>query len=398
MLKALACASVFFATTYFIKQNQHRIGRDPESKTQHKDGFENVKNAFVVVVGLGGVGSAAAHVLLRSGVKKMRLIDPDLVTLSSLNRNALAQRCDVGRSKVSTMKDYFSRIVPETDIEIVEAFFEIEVADNLLQGKPDYVLDCIDDTKTKLQLLKYCYENEIKVISSFGAGGGIDPTTIKVSDIKQTHTCPLGRVLRKSLAEENITTGIICVYSTEKNKKKLILHQEDLERLREQNIQRKVRVGTLPVTMVMPTTFGAVLANTVLHDLAGVQIPFTVDEDSPYLGQAKRMHKSFVAKEVSMGTSKWEAEYSISVSEVFEVLEVFKLESALSGAPAKSIVRWRKDRPISPMNIIPVTNQELKAHIKMEDLSSYDPDVVSRIDNLLVKATTTILENENYTI
>ena len=81
-----------------------------------------------------------------------------------MNRNALGQRPDVGRSKVSMMKDYFGRICPEVEVEIFEAFFEGEVADTLLEGNPDYVLDCIDDTKTKLELLTYCYENELKVL------------------------------------------------------------------------------------------------------------------------------------------------------------------------------------------------------------------------------------------
>lgn len=89
------------------------------------EAFEKIKKGFVIVVGVGGVGSAAAHVLLRSGVSRIRIIDPgklttataaltlltfclDLVTLSSLNRNSLAQRQDVGRSKVQVLKGTYA--------------------------------------------------------------------------------------------------------------------------------------------------------------------------------------------------------------------------------------------------------------------------------------------------
>ncbi len=52
--------------------------------------MEQVRVSFVIIVGLGGVGSHAAHMLLRSGIKKLRFIDFDQVTLSSLNRHAVA--------------------------------------------------------------------------------------------------------------------------------------------------------------------------------------------------------------------------------------------------------------------------------------------------------------------
>jgi tRNA A37 threonylcarbamoyladenosine dehydratase len=57
----------------------------------------------VVVVGLGGVGSHAVNMLVRSGVARVRLIDFDQVTLSSLNRHALAAVRDVGQSKALGM-------------------------------------------------------------------------------------------------------------------------------------------------------------------------------------------------------------------------------------------------------------------------------------------------------
>ena len=98
------------------------------------ENFEKIKDAFVIVVGLGGVGSHAAHMLARSGVGKLRLIDFDNVTLSSLNRHAVATRADVGRSKVEATKRHLLETVPGCEIEALPVMFDADGAKTLLAG------------------------------------------------------------------------------------------------------------------------------------------------------------------------------------------------------------------------------------------------------------------------
>lgn len=140
--------------------------------------MQKIRNAFVIVVGVGGVGSHCVNMLARAGVKKIRVIDFDWVTLSSLNWHAYAQRKDVGFSKVEVVWDYVSNIIPSCEVEIVERLFNKDVADTLLGGNPDFVIDCIDNTETKADLITYCMENKIKLVSSMGSGGKIDFTRI----------------------------------------------------------------------------------------------------------------------------------------------------------------------------------------------------------------------------
>ena len=147
---------------------------------------ENVDKSFIIVVGLGGVGSHAVHMLLRSGVTRIRLIDFDQVTLSSLNRHAVAKRADVGISKVSTMKKHLLEIIPNAHIDAVAEMFSKESAAIMLDGNPDFVLDCIDNIQTKIDLLEYCFKNKIRVVSSMGSGAKADPTRIHISDISET--------------------------------------------------------------------------------------------------------------------------------------------------------------------------------------------------------------------
>lgn len=57
-------------------------------------------------------------------------------------------------------------------------------------GNPDYVVDCIGDLSSKLDLLKYCFDNKIPVMSSMGAGAKADPSRVQISDISETFGKP----------------------------------------------------------------------------------------------------------------------------------------------------------------------------------------------------------------
>ncbi|EPQ27770.1 uncharacterized protein PFL1_04515 [Pseudozyma flocculosa PF-1] len=162
-------------------------------------GMEHIRNSFVIVVGAGGVGSWAALMLLRSGVGKLRLIDFDQVSLSSLNRHACANLADVGRPKVVCCAEKFAQIAPWATLEAWVELFRGDEAERLLGGNPTYVIDAIDNIDTKVELLRYCAENKIKVISSMGAGAKSDPSRIQISDISTTSEDPLARSVRRRL-------------------------------------------------------------------------------------------------------------------------------------------------------------------------------------------------------
>lgn len=149
-----------------------------------REGLEKIRGAFVVVVGVGGVGSHAAHMLARSGVGRLRLVDFDNVTLSSLNRHAVATRADVGMPKVVALKKHLLETVPQCEIEAVPVMFEESAADELLAGNPTYVLDCIDDVTTKLALLVAVSKKNLPVITATGAGAKADPTRLQIGAMK----------------------------------------------------------------------------------------------------------------------------------------------------------------------------------------------------------------------
>ena len=214
--------------------------------------------------------------LIRSCVSKIRVIDYDIVTLSSLNRHAFAFLSDVGKLKVRVVKEYAIRINPNLVIETVDDAFVYEYANRyILKGNPDYVVDCIDDLEAKCELLKFCNDNKLRVISSMGAGAKMDPTCIKISDFQYVHGDKLAKRMRyiykKKFLEQipNFKT----IYSTEKS----TIGLSELEEHQKENpeiyrINENERVRSLPVFASIPAIFGQAIASAVLCDLA--KMPF----------------------------------------------------------------------------------------------------------------------------
>ena len=115
------------------------------------------------------------------------MIDFDLVTVSSLNRHAFALRKDVGVSKAAVLETYLKQINPLIDLDCRTDFFSKANEVEMLEGNPDLVIDCIDDIETKVELIRYCVEKGIEIISSGGAGMRADPTRIQMRDIAETN-------------------------------------------------------------------------------------------------------------------------------------------------------------------------------------------------------------------
>ncbi|KAI6145194.1 hypothetical protein BKA82DRAFT_4170846 [Pisolithus tinctorius] len=236
-----------------------------------EEGMAGVRGGSVVIVGCGGVGSWAAVMLVRSGVSKIRLVDFDYVTLSSLNRHATATLADVGTPKVACIERTLRRISRWVNVDSRIEIWRKEDGGRLLEGA-DWVVDAIDNITTKVDLLKYCHDHNIRVFSSMGAGAKCDPTRIQISDISYTIYDPLARAVRRRLRLEGVTSGIPVVYSTEVpgDVKLLPLPEEEFEKgnVKELNAFDDFRVRILPVLGPLPSMFGLHIASYIICDLA----------------------------------------------------------------------------------------------------------------------------------
>ncbi len=233
--------------------------------------FSKLNNSFVIVVGLGGVGSHAANMLVRSGVQNIRLIDFDQVTLSSLNRHAVATMEDVGISKAEAMKKRLLKVVPWCNITAITEMFRAVDADRLLEGNPDYVLDCIDDVNTKAELIAYCVNKNIKVFTSMGAGAKADPTKLRIATLVNCIHDPLASKIKWKLKKHNISPDdVMCIFSIENPKANLLpLDEEQRQNPQDYGVVDYLRLRVIPVLGTSPSIFGQAMTSYVLCQLAG---------------------------------------------------------------------------------------------------------------------------------
>ena len=222
------------------------------------EGIEKLKNANVLVVGLGGVGSFAAEFLARAGVGYLTIVDGDTVDITNVNRQLPALHSTVGKNKVEVVAERILDINPEVQLIPINEFLSPERMDEMLENnKFDYVLDCIDSVSPKLALIKACRRRKIKIVSSMGAGGKMDPSKVMVRDLSKTNNCYLAKQIRKRLKKEGITKGFRCVFSTE-------IQNEDSLKLTDGSNFKKSFYGTISY---MPALFGLNAAAEVINYL-----------------------------------------------------------------------------------------------------------------------------------
>lgn len=222
------------------------------------------------MVGLGGVGSHCAHMLCRSGVGKLRIIDFDQVTLSSLNRHAVASLEDVGKSKAQVLREKLLSIVPWCNIEAFAEMFIMSQADVLLADKPDFVIDCIDDINTKAELIAYCQLHNLPVITSMGAGGKSDPTRIRIAALSDCINDPLAQKMKWKLKKHHQVNAenVLSVFSIEKPVVTLLpLDDEQKNAPQDFGVVDYLRLRVMPVLGTSPSIFGQALASHILCQL-----------------------------------------------------------------------------------------------------------------------------------
>ena len=188
-----------------------------------KENIAKLKNSIVVVFGLGGVGSYVVEGLVRSGIGNIAIIDKDIVDVTNINRQIIATTHTIGISKVNIEKDRILSINPHANIIGIQKFVSIENIEDIFNAINNffckknlrnftnikdysyfYIIDAIDTVSSKLEIIKYCYKNNLKLISCMGTGNKLNANKFEITDITKTSVCPLAKVIRKELKKLNI--------------------------------------------------------------------------------------------------------------------------------------------------------------------------------------------------
>lgn len=252
-------------------------------------GLTRLQNSFVVIVGLGAVGSYATEALARAGVGRFRLVDFDVIRPSNLNRQLYALESTIGESKCEVARKRVQEINSHCNAEAMKCFVNKESLDQIREGAPDLVLDAIDSCNPKVELLAGMRGMGIPLISSMGAALRTDPTLIRVAPLAKASHCPLARRVRRELRSRQVDTGFLCVYSLEP-----VDHLPETSRGKEPGAEEEFYshgrqrhiLGSLPT---LTGIFGLIAANTALQMLLGDAFPGRRPLNSDHWGKISKV-------------------------------------------------------------------------------------------------------------
>jgi tRNA threonylcarbamoyladenosine dehydratase len=176
-----------------------------------KESLERLRGKKVAVLGIGGVGGYSVEALARCGVGGLLIVDDDTVCLTNINRQIVATTTTIGRNKVDVMKERIGEIDPAISVNARCLCVTPENVEEVIDASLDYVIDALDTISAKIALIEHCFRTGIPIISCMGTGNKLDPTKFVVTDLYQTKTCPLAKVMRKELRKRNIPAlKVVC--------------------------------------------------------------------------------------------------------------------------------------------------------------------------------------------
>ena len=223
-----------------------------------KEALEKLSTKNVLVFGLGGVGGNVCDALVRSGIKNITIVDNDVVTITNINRQLIANLNTVGKAKVDVMEEHLKSINKEVNVIKKQIFFLPENKDEIDFAKYDYVVDAVDTVSAKIEIIKICKSLQIPVISALGCGNKLNPTKLEVADISKTSYDPLAKVMRRELRKYNIN-HLKVIYSKESP----IEIKGEIE---EENTKKRIPGSSAFV----PPVAGIIIASEVIKDLVNL--------------------------------------------------------------------------------------------------------------------------------
>lgn len=220
-------------------------------------GIEKLSLAHVLVCGLGGVGSSAVEFLCRAGIGEITIVDHDKINSSNRNRQLHALVSTEDSFKTDVIASRLMDINPNLKLNIKKLYLIDEVIPEILNIKYDYVVDAIDTLAPKVYLIFHCVSKGLRLISSLGTGGKLDPSQIQITDISKSYNCHLAYYLRKRLHKLGIRKGFKVVFSPEDIQGETITLERGI-------MNKKTTIGTISY---MPAIFGAYCASVVIRDI-----------------------------------------------------------------------------------------------------------------------------------
>jgi len=189
---------------------------------------DKLSSLNILVVGVGGVGGYAIESLVRLGVKNFTLVDNDDVDITNFNRQIIAIKSNLNKSKVEAFKERILEINDECIVDCKKVLYSKDSEEFVFDKHYDFVIDAIDTLSLKWELIKTCLNKKIKFISSMGMGNKLDLTKIEITSLDKTMNDPVSKKLREFARKDGINSKLInVVFSKElPYKQNIIVNKE----------------------------------------------------------------------------------------------------------------------------------------------------------------------------
>ena len=149
----------------FLRYNRHVMVSQIGDKGQVA-----LKNAKMVIIGMGGLGCPVAQYLTASGVGELTLIDHDVIEVSNLQRQILYSTPDVGKAKVQVAQHSLQSLNPLISIKTIQqSVFDIDIQHCI--EDVDVVLDCTDSPETRHYINQACVQAKTKLVTASAIQG-----------------------------------------------------------------------------------------------------------------------------------------------------------------------------------------------------------------------------------
>ena len=211
--------------------------------------INEIRKKNVLIIGLGGVGSYAVEALVRSGIENITIVDNDVISITNLNRQLMTYQNNIGNYKTDEIEKRILSINPNCKINKITKFVTLDNITELFNEKFDYIIDACDTVTIKIELIRISKKNNIKLISCMGTGNKMDPSKLKIMDIRKTNYDPIAKIIRRIVKNERIKGKIMVVCSDEEPFTKI------------KNI--------IPSNSFVPATAGLLCASYVINDIVG---------------------------------------------------------------------------------------------------------------------------------
>lgn len=234
-----------------------------------REAVGRIQEQRIIIFGIGGVGSWTAESLVRTGVRRLTIVDADKVCLSNVNRQLMATSQTVGQEKVEALKERLLSLNPVAEITALAKVYAPESAAEFHIEDYDYVIDCIDSLACKAHLILNATSLKKRLYSSMGAALKLDPTRVKVAEFWKVEGCPLAAALRNRFrrAKEFPSAKFKCVYSDEHLENKGEHLPDNLKEALSPTPMNYNKVQTNGSLAHITAIFGFTLAGLVLQDI-----------------------------------------------------------------------------------------------------------------------------------